>query len=124
MITRQTNIISKYSTIDSLSRNPLSAAVITMRLAKKYCQDFFIDNLGQPYAAVKIDKHLEVLQIKNSRLKNWLCKTFYDLSAERDKQSRDKDDQQPKKIHSVEDVKNETRKEKEKKGRRRKTEEV
>ena len=94
--------------ITTLSRNP--AAAVTMRLAKKYCQDFFIDNLGQPHAAVKIDKHLEVLQIKSSRFKNWLCKTFYDFSAERGKQVHNKDDQS-KKIHSVEDVENETERE-------------
>jgi hypothetical protein len=99
--------------ITTMSRNP--AAVLTMRLAKKYCQDFFIDNLGQPHAAVKIDKHLEVLQIKSSRFKNWLCKTFYDFSAERDKQVHYKGDQS-KKIHSVEDVENETEREEERGG--------
>jgi hypothetical protein len=80
--------------ITTLSRSP--AAVVAMRLAKKYCQDLFIDNLGQPHAAVKIDKHLEVLPIKSSRFKNWLCKIFYDFSAERNKQARDKENQ-PKK---------------------------
>jgi hypothetical protein len=50
-----------------------------MKLAKQHCQDFFIDNLGQPHAAVKIDKHLEVLPIKGSRFKNWLCKIYYDF---------------------------------------------
>ncbi|HEY7079595.1 MAG TPA: DNA polymerase domain-containing protein [Nitrososphaeraceae archaeon] len=99
--------------IATLSRN--SAAVATLKLAKKYCQDFFIDNLGQPHAAVKIGKHLEVLQIKSSRFKNWLCKTFYDLSAERGKQVDNKD-AQSKKIHSAQDVENETKRE-EKRGR-------
>ncbi len=88
-----------------------------MRLAKKYCQDFFIDNLGQPHAAVKIDKHLEVLPIKSSRFKNWLCKIFYDFSAERNKEVRNKDDKS-KKIHSVEDVKNEDRRDREEEDRR------
>jgi hypothetical protein len=98
----------EHSQITTLSRNP--AAVVTMRLVKKYCQDFFIDNLGQPYAAVKIDKHLEVLPIKSSRFKNWLCKVFYDFSAERNKEVCNKDGQS-KKIHSVEDVKNEAERE-------------
>ena len=95
----------QYSHIATLSRNP--AAAVVMRLANKYCQDLFIDNLGQPYTAVKIDKHLEVLPIKSSTFKNWLCKIFYDFSSERRKQVHNKDDQS-KKMHSVEDVKNET----------------
>ena len=99
----------EHSPITTLSRNP--AAVVTMRLAKKYCQDLFIDSLGQPHAAVKIDKHLEVLPIKSSRFKNWLCKIFYDFSAERNKQVRNKEDQKSKKIHSVEDVENEAERE-------------
>ena len=88
--------------------------LIAMRLAKKYCHDFFIDNLGQPYAAVKIDKHFEVLPIKSSRFKNWLCKIFYDFSSKRNKEVSNKDDQS-KKIHSVEDVKNEDREKQRKK---------
>jgi hypothetical protein len=67
----------------------------------------FIDNLGQPHAAVKIDRHLEVLPIKSSRFKNWLCKVFYDFSSDRKKQVPNKD-AQSKKIHSVENVENET----------------
>ncbi|HJT49028.1 MAG TPA: DNA polymerase domain-containing protein [Nitrososphaeraceae archaeon] len=103
----------QHAHITTLSRNP--AAVVAMRLAKKYCQDFFIDNLGQPHAAVKIDKHLEVLQIKSSRFKNWLCKTFYDFSAEIGKQVHNKDDQF-KKIHPVEDVESESEREEERGG--------
>jgi hypothetical protein len=41
------------SQISTLPRNP--GALVTMKLVKKYCQDFFLDNLGQPYVAVKID---------------------------------------------------------------------
>ena len=52
----------EFSQISTLSRNP--GALLTMKLAKKYCQDFFPDNLGQPYVAVKIDSHLEVLANK------------------------------------------------------------
>ncbi|HJT47450.1 MAG TPA: DNA polymerase domain-containing protein [Nitrososphaeraceae archaeon] len=98
----------QHSHITTLSRNP--AAVVAMRLAKKHCQDLFIDNLGQPHAAVKIDKHLEVLPIKSSRFKNWLCKIFYDCYTERNKQVHNKDDQRSKKLHSAEDVENEGKK--------------
>ncbi|MGA7900646.1 MAG: hypothetical protein WCA39_17500, partial [Nitrososphaeraceae archaeon] len=98
----------EHSQITTLSHN--TAALIAMRLAKKYCHDFFIDSLGQPYAAVEIDKHFEVLPIKSSRFKNWLCKIFYDFSGKRNKEVSKKDDQS-KKIHSVEDVNSETEKE-------------
>jgi hypothetical protein len=86
----------EHSKITAFSRNP--AAVVNMRLPKKYCQDLFIDNLGQPDAAVKIDKHVEVLSIKSSRFKNWLCKISYDFSAERNKQVHNKEDQSKKYI--------------------------
>jgi DNA polymerase elongation subunit (family B) len=90
------------TSIATFSRN--QGAAIAMKLAKKYCHEFFIDNLGQPYAAVKIDKHLEVLPIKSSRFKNWLCKIFYEYTSERSKAC---DKNPPNKIHSVEDVENE-----------------
>ncbi|MGI0001660.1 MAG: hypothetical protein ACRD42_01100, partial [Nitrososphaeraceae archaeon] len=98
----------EHSQTGILPRNP--AAVVAMKLAKRYCKDFFIDNLGQPHAAVKIEKRLEVLPIKSSRFKNWLCKLFYDFSTERNKQVRNKDGQS-KKAHSAEDVKNEAERE-------------
>jgi hypothetical protein len=95
------------SQISTLSRNP--GAVVTMKLAKKYCQDFFLDNLGQPYVAVKIDSHLEVLPIKSSRFKNWLCKLFYDYTSERNKEVRN-EGQSANKIDFVEeDVEKERR---------------
>jgi DNA polymerase I len=86
-----------------------AAALLALKLAKQHCQDFFIDNLGQPDAAVKIDKHLEVLPIKSSRFKNWLCKIFYDYTSERHKEVSNKDGQS-KKIHSIEDVENDAEK--------------
>ena len=78
-----------------------------MKLAKKCCQDFFLDNLGQPYVAVKIESHLEVLPIKSSRFKNWLCKMFYDYTSERNKVRNE--GQSTNKIHFVEDVEKEKR---------------
>ena len=79
-----------------------------MKLAKQHCQDFFIDNLGQPHAAVKIDKHLEVLPIKGSRFKNWLCKVYYDFTISKDAphQKDGSDDDQEKnqsKVHTVDE---------------------
>ena len=91
--------------ISTLPRNP--GALVTMKLAKKYCQDFFLDNLGQLYVAVKIDSHLEVLPIKSSRFKNWLCKMFYDYTSERNKVRNE--GQSTNKLHFVEDVEKEKR---------------
>jgi hypothetical protein len=51
-----------------------SAARLAIKLAKQHCQDFFIDNLGQPHVAVKVDKHIEVLPIKSSRLRTGYAK--------------------------------------------------
>jgi hypothetical protein len=85
-----------------------AASRLAIKLAKKHCLDFFVDNLGQPYAAVRINKHPEVLPIKSSRFKNWLCEIFYKYTSERRKEVSNKDSQS-KKIHSVEDVENEAK---------------
>jgi hypothetical protein len=86
-----------------------AATILAMKLAKQYCQDFFIDNLGQPHAAVKIDKHLEVLPIKGSRFKNWLCKVYYDFTISKNAHHQkgasddDKEEKNQSKVHTVDE---------------------
>ncbi len=82
-----------------------AAAILAMKLAKQHCQDFFIDNLGQPHAAVKIDNHLEVLPIKGSRFKNWLCNVYYDFTIGKNAQKDTSDDEEKNqsKAHTVDE---------------------
>jgi hypothetical protein len=46
-------------------------------LAEDQCQQLFLDQFGLPYAAIKIHDHVEILSLKSSRFKNWLCRAFY-----------------------------------------------
>jgi hypothetical protein len=48
-----------------------------LALAEEQCSELFLDQFGTEYAAIKIDEHTEILRLKDSRFKNWLCKTFY-----------------------------------------------
>ena len=48
-----------------------------MALAEEQCSELFLDQFGMPYAAVRIDEHIETLKLKDSRFKNWLCRTYY-----------------------------------------------
>jgi hypothetical protein len=54
-----------------------NAAQEALALAEERCSELFLDQFGTPYAAVKIGEHIETLRLKDSRFKNWLCRTYY-----------------------------------------------
>jgi hypothetical protein len=54
-----------------------SIAQKLLRLAEEQCQELFVDQYNEPYAAVKIRGHLETLNLNYSRFKNWICKAYY-----------------------------------------------
>ncbi len=62
-----------------------SSAGVAIRLVKKFCEEFFLDNLSQPFAAIKVDEHVEVIPIKNKRFKNWVSKLYYDATKQENK---------------------------------------
>ena len=62
------------------SSSSSSAAQKAIELVENHCSEFFQDQFGNPYATVKIDKHLETLQLKGARFKHWLCHKFYEAS--------------------------------------------
>lgn len=47
-----------------------SSAVKAVHLAREFSEDLFLDNLGQPYAAIKVDEHIEIIPIKSEKFKN------------------------------------------------------
>jgi DNA polymerase elongation subunit (family B) len=67
----------------------IESSRIAINLAKEFCQEFFIDNLGQPYAAIKVGEHIEVVPIKTSKFKNWLSKLYYDVTSVQAKVKQD-----------------------------------
>jgi hypothetical protein len=52
-----------------------------LRLAEDQCQDLFHDQFNAPYAAVQVGDHNEVLPLKSSRFRNWLCRLYYDFEG-------------------------------------------
>ena len=49
-----------------------------LSLADEQCQELFVNQYGEPYAAVKINEHIETLNLNHTRFKNWICKTYYE----------------------------------------------
>ena len=47
-------------------------------LAIGLCQELFVDQYGEPYAAVKIKEHIETLNLNHTRFRNWICKANYE----------------------------------------------
>jgi hypothetical protein len=72
-----------------------SSAVKAVNLAREFCEDLFLDNLGQPYAAIKVGNHIEVIPIKSEKYKNWLTNLYFDVTlkeAQNKKKSENKQD--------------------------------
>jgi hypothetical protein len=52
----------------------------TLQLVNKNCSEFFLDQYGLPYAAVRLSGHVETMSINGKRFRNWVCKTKYDAT--------------------------------------------
>ena len=52
----------------------------TLQLVNKNCSEFFLDQYGLPYAAVRLIDHVETMSINGKRFRNWVCKTKYDAT--------------------------------------------
>jgi hypothetical protein len=48
-----------------------------LSIAERQCQELFVDQYGEPYAAVKIGEHTETLNLNHTRFRNWICKENY-----------------------------------------------
>jgi DNA-binding transcriptional MerR regulator len=63
------------------SQNLESTSQKLLSLAKEQCQELFVDQYGEPYAAVKIKEHLETLNLNHMRFRNWICKAYYEIEG-------------------------------------------
>ena len=52
----------------------------TLQLVNKNCLEFFLDQYGLAYAAVRLSDHVETMSINGKRFRNWVCKTKYDAT--------------------------------------------
>lgn len=60
-----------------------SVAQVLLELVEPYIVELFQDQMNFPYAAVKVDEHIEIIEIpvthnNSGRLKRWICKTYYE----------------------------------------------
>jgi hypothetical protein len=53
-----------------------------LRLAQDQCDELFHDQFNAPYAVVHVGDHTEVLPLKSSRFRNWLCRLFYEFEGD------------------------------------------
>ena len=53
-----------------------------LQLVKENCSEFFLDQYGSPYTAIRINEHLETMSLQSRRFRNWLCKRYYDTTGE------------------------------------------
>lgn len=71
-----------------------SSAVKAVHLAREFCEDLFLDNLGQPYAAIKAGNHIEVIPIKSEKYKNWLTNLYFDVTLKEAQNKKKSDNNQ------------------------------
>ena len=59
-----------------------SQAKKALEIVAEKCSDLFLDQFGSHYAVVRIGEHIETLQLKSSRFKNWVCKQYYESEGD------------------------------------------
>ncbi len=52
-----------------------------LSLAEEQCQELFVNQYGEPYAAVKINEHIETLNLNHTRFRNWISKAYYEQES-------------------------------------------
>jgi hypothetical protein len=59
-----------------------STALRALRLAEDQSDELFHDQFNAPYAAIQVGDHTEVLPLKSSRFRNWLCRLYYGFKGD------------------------------------------
>jgi hypothetical protein len=62
----------------SLGQPSQSKTQEALELAMDKCVELFVDQHGNPYAAVKVKDHVETLALNRTRFRNWLCRAYYE----------------------------------------------
>jgi hypothetical protein len=59
-----------------------SRVVDALEIVKTRCLSLFVDQIGEPYAAIRIRDHIETIAIGSNRFKEWVIKVCYDYRKE------------------------------------------
>ena len=67
---------------ESSSDKDESTAQRALSLVEDQCHELFHDEFNTSYAAIQIGNHIEILPLKSSRFRNWLCRLYYDVAQD------------------------------------------
>ena len=62
---------------DKEEQEKAKPARIALKLTQEKCKKLFLDQFGTPYIALTINDHIETLQLKSSRFRNWLNMEYH-----------------------------------------------
>jgi phage antirepressor YoqD-like protein len=57
-------------------------ALDALEIIRSKCLELFVDQVGEPYAAIKVRDHIETIAIRSNRFKDWIVKAYYDYRKE------------------------------------------
>ena len=60
----------------------VTKAVDALEVIRSKCLELFVDQIGEPYAAIKVRDHIETIPIRSNRFKDWIVKAYYDYRKE------------------------------------------
>jgi hypothetical protein len=58
-------------------------ALDALDVIRSKCLELFVDQIGEPYAAVKVRDHIETISIRTNHFKDWIVKAYYDYRKEK-----------------------------------------
>ena len=64
-------------------------ALDALDVIRSKCLELFVDQIGEPYAAIKVRDHIETIAIRNNHFKDWIVKAYYDYRKEQQQKSLD-----------------------------------
>jgi hypothetical protein len=51
-------------------------ALDALEVIRSKCSELFVDQIGEPYAAIKVRDHIETIPIRSNRFKDWIVKSI------------------------------------------------
>jgi hypothetical protein len=64
------------------NRRNATKALAALEVIRSRCSELFVDQIGEPYAAIEVRDHIETIAIRTNRFKEWIIKAYYDYRKE------------------------------------------
>lgn len=72
----------KKDTTTNNNRDKRPKGIDALEIVRSKCLSLFVDQIGEPYAAIKMKDHIETIEIASNRFKEWVIKVCYDYRRE------------------------------------------